>query len=240
VTLISRPTLARGRARLAHGRSSSKNAGSRGLAADVGPALDGRRVLAFESRPSRRADGCGVREQPCLFHDAEVSTTVAIAIGLPPKVVTVIAGAEQRGRLRPQTNARPASPEPRPLASGITSADAAPTGVQPLAGAAPCRTAPRQHQQVQPFASAANGAPPSRLLARSSLSRRLLPGSHARNRDHVRVRCVHVLDRRDSVQRQGATKPATSGRSRLDLGVAVPTAWRSSAVERGLVDTISG
>ena len=50
-----------------------------------------------------------------------VSTPARIASGLPPKVVPWLPGPSTSAAFGPQTTAPTGTPEPRPLASGITS-----------------------------------------------------------------------------------------------------------------------
>ena len=77
-----------------------------------------------------------------------VSTPARIASGLPPKVVPWLPGPSTFAAFGPTTTAPIGTPEPRPLASGITSGtDAGPLVGEPLAGAADAALHLVEHQQ---------------------------------------------------------------------------------------------
>ena len=124
-----------------------------------------------------------------------VSTPARIASGLPPKVVPWLPGPNTPAARGPQTTAPIGTPEPRPLATGMTSGRMpGPLVREPLAGAAHAALHLVEHEQP-----AALVADPARFL--EVVDRRRPDSAFALDHleedgDHVRVGAGDVLERR--------------------------------------------
>ena len=183
-----------------------------------------------------RADLGGVGEQAFFFHDAQRLDAGAHRQRVAAEGRAVVAGPNTSAARGPQTTAPIGTPEPRPLASGITS------GRMPAHWCA-------NHLPVRPMPHCTSSSISSQ--SRSSQTRRTCLQVVDRRRpdaalaldhleedgDDVRVACGDVLERRDVVERHAHEAFDERAEAGLDLGVAGRRQRRDrAAVEGRLVD----
>ena len=165
-----------------------------------------------------------------------VSTPARIASGLPPKVVPWLPGPNTSAARGPQTTAPIGTPEPRPLASGITS------GRMPAHWCA-------NHLPVRPMphctSSSISSQPRSSQIRRAScrysiVVGRMPPSPWITSRNTATtfgLRAGDVLERRDVVERHADEAFDQRAEAGLHLGVAGRRQRRDrAAVEGRLVD----